>query len=191
MVPDDEIESIAVSNVTPQKAADNLVSAALTYGGSDNVTVIVVDVLDDGIADKTRRHFTHGMIATFIAFIGLFAATIAVFFLFISSEWYLGLNGSTVGVYRGIPTSIAGINMSTLVETTSIEIKDLPDAVQDSLAEGIRVKNESEAQNTVDSYRKQIDSANDKAVQKQEDAQSGGASAGDTASSTTSETGGE
>lgn len=191
MVPDDEIESIAVSNVTPQKAADNLVSAALTYGGSDNVTVIVVDVLDDGIADKTRRHFTHGMIATFIAFIGLFAATIAVFFLFISSEWYLGVNGSTVGVYRGIPTSIAGINMSTLVETTSIEIKDLPDAVQDSLAEGIRVKNESEAQNTVDSYRKQIDSANDKAVQKQEDAQSGGASAGDTASSTTSETGGE
>ena len=191
MVPDDEIESIAVSNVTPQKAADNLVSAALTYGGSDNVTVIVVDVLDDGIADKTRRHFTHGMIATFIAFICLFAATIAVFFLFISSEWYLGVNGSTVGVYRGIPTSIAGINMSTLVETTSIEIKDLPDAVQDSLAEGIRVKNESEAQNTVDSYRKQIDSANDKAVQKQEDAQSGGASAGDTANSTTSETGGE
>lgn len=191
MVPDDEIESIAVSNVTPQKAADNLVSAALTYGGSDNVTVIVVDVLDDGIADKTRRHFTHGMIATFIAFIGLSAATIAVFFLFISSEWYLGVNGSTVGVYRGIPTSIAGINMSTLVETTSIEIKDLPDAVQDSLAEGIRVKNESEAQNTVDSYRKQIDSANDKAVQKQEDAQSGGASAGDTANSTTSETGGE
>lgn len=81
--------------------------------------------------------------------------------------------------------------MSTLVETTSIEIKDLPDAVQDSLAEGIRVKNESEAQNTVDSYRKQIDSANDKAVQKQEDAQSGSASAGDTANSTTSETGGE
>ena len=33
MVPDDEIEAIAVSNVTPQKAADNLVSAALTYGG--------------------------------------------------------------------------------------------------------------------------------------------------------------
>ena len=56
MVPDDEIESIAVSNVTPQKAADNLVSAALTYGGSDNITVIVIDVLDDGIADQTRKH---------------------------------------------------------------------------------------------------------------------------------------
>ena len=178
MVPDDEIEAIAVSNVTPQKAADNLVS------------VIVIDVLDDGIADQTRKHLTRGVIATFVSFLALFAATVAVFFLFVSSEWYLGINGTTVGVYRGIPTTIAGINMSTLVETTSIEIKDLPDAVQDSLAEGIRVKNEDEAHSTVENYRKQIDDANTKAVKKKEDVQSGGTPTTETTTSTTS-SGGE
>lgn len=190
MVPDDEIEAIAVSNVTPQKAADNLVSAALTYGGSDNITVIVIDVLDDGIADQTRKHLTRGVIATFVSFLALFAATVAVFFLFVSSEWYLGINGTTVGVYRGIPTTIAGINMSSLVETTSIEIKDLPDAVQDSLADGIRVKNEDEAHSTVENYRKQIDDANNKAVKKKEDVQSGGTPTTETTTSTTS-SGGE
>lgn len=80
--------------------------------------------------------------------------------------------------------------MSTLVETTSIEIKDLPDAVQDSLAEGIRVKNEDEAHSTVENYRKQIDDANNKAVKKKEDAQSGGTPTTETTTSTTS-SGGE
>ncbi len=67
---------------------NNLVSAALTYGGSDNITVIVIDVIDDGIADQTRRHLTRGVIAAFISFLALFFAATAVFFLFISSEWY-------------------------------------------------------------------------------------------------------
>ena len=43
MVEDSEIEAIAVSSVTPQSAADNLTSAALSAGGHDNITVIVVD----------------------------------------------------------------------------------------------------------------------------------------------------
>ncbi|MBF4809245.1 MAG: protein phosphatase, partial [Lancefieldella parvula] len=81
-------------------------------------------------------------------------------------------------------------NMSSLVETTSIEIKDLPDAVQDSLAEGIRVKNEDEAHSTVENYRKQIDDANTKAVKKKEDVQSGGTPTTETTTSTTS-SGGE
>ena len=43
MIPDSEIEALAVSSATPQQAADNLVSAALTAGGADNVTVQVGD----------------------------------------------------------------------------------------------------------------------------------------------------
>ena len=55
MVPDSEIESLAVSSATPQQAADNLVSAALTAGGADNITVIVVVVLHVGVAAGARK----------------------------------------------------------------------------------------------------------------------------------------
>ncbi len=56
MVPDAEIEAIATQSPTAQLCVDNLVDAALAAGGADNVTVVVVDVVDDGrMRDLTRR----------------------------------------------------------------------------------------------------------------------------------------
>ena len=45
-VDDDEIHEIIASQTKPQDCADSLVAAAVGHGGRDNVTVIVVDVLD-------------------------------------------------------------------------------------------------------------------------------------------------
>lgn len=45
-VDDDEIASLLVANADPQAAAEALVAAANDHGGRDNVTVVVVDVLD-------------------------------------------------------------------------------------------------------------------------------------------------
>jgi len=45
-VPDDEILEIAVAHSDAQRAAQELVDAANAHGGHDNVTVVVVDVLD-------------------------------------------------------------------------------------------------------------------------------------------------
>ena len=42
-VDDAEIKSIMLDSDTPEKAASNLVEAAKNNGGSDNVTVIVVN----------------------------------------------------------------------------------------------------------------------------------------------------
>src|SRR3954462_13870340 len=44
-VHDDEIAAIAIAAPTPQEAADQLVAKANANGGRDNVTVVVVDVL--------------------------------------------------------------------------------------------------------------------------------------------------
>ena len=44
MVPDEDIEKILDSCVTPEECADTLIDAALAGGGHDNVTVIVVDI---------------------------------------------------------------------------------------------------------------------------------------------------
>ena len=55
MIEDAKIESLAVSAVHPQSCADNLVAAALEAGGLDNVTVVVVDIKDDGAPQKSKH----------------------------------------------------------------------------------------------------------------------------------------
>lgn len=172
MISDAEIESLAVSSATPQQAADNLVAAALTAGGSDNVTVVVVDVLNDGLADAARKRllrraaFVSGIIAAFLALSVLFGAAL------VRSEWYLGVNGSTVGLYRGVNGEFLGISLSELVGTSSVELSDLPTSVQDLLAQGIRVENEEAGREVIDSYHTQINAEKDRAAQIAETARS-------------------
>ena len=180
MILDDEIESIAVSNITPQNAADSLVSAALTAGGADNITVIVVDILDDGLVEKNRRRFTRGILTTSISIIALLVVSLIIAVLFIRSEYYIGINGSTVAIYQGVPSKIAGVPLSNLIDTTTIEVKNLPQSVQDKLALGIRVKDETEARETVEDYREQINDADIKAAKRADDAKSEGEPTGET-----------
>lgn len=165
MISDAEIEAIAVSSATPQQAADNLVAAALTAGGADNVTVVVVDVLNDGIADAARRRLFHraailsGIVAALLALSVLFAVAL------VRSEWYLGVNGTTVGLYRGIQGEFLGIPTSELVGTSSVELSDLPTSVQDQLAQGIRVDSEEAGREVISSYHDQINAEKDRAAQ--------------------------
>jgi protein phosphatase len=157
MVEDSEIEAISMSAATPQMAADNLVAAALTAGGHDNVTVVVVDVLDDGSIEQHRqrslRAFLHGALFLLVAF----AIMMSVAALFVRRSWFVGVNGRTVGIYQGIHAELFGHPLYSLVETTSVELKDLPEAVVKSLQDGVVVSSEAEASATVDSYREQID----------------------------------
>lgn len=165
MISDAEIEALAVSSATPQQAADNLVAAALTAGGADNVTVVVVDVLNDGIADAARRRLFHraailgGVVAALLALSVLFAVAL------VRSEWYLGVNGTTVGLYRGIQGEFLGIPTNELVGTSSVELSDLPTSVQDQLAQGIRVDSEEAGREVISSYHDQINAEKDRAAQ--------------------------
>ena len=157
MVEDSEIEAIAVSSTTPQAAADAFVAAALTEGGHDNVSVIVVDVLDDGAVEEHRRYA--GKIAIFTVLIGVITIAVlsVIAALFINNSWYVGIDGETVGIYQGINAEVFGHPLSHIVETTTVKVSDLPETTQKSLVDGLPVASEQEAINTVKSYREQID----------------------------------
>lgn len=172
MVPDSEIESLAVSSATPQQAADNLVAAALTAGGADNVTVVVVDVLDDGLAEEARRRLFRRAASIAGVIAGVLALVLLVALTFICSEWYLGVNGTTVGLYRGINAEFLGIPMSELVSTSAVELTDLPASVRDQLDDGIRVQNEAAGREVIDSYHAQITAEKDRAAETAETARS-------------------
>ena len=174
MIPDSQIEALAVSSATPQQAADNLVAAALTAGGADNVTVVVVDVLNDGSAERSRNHLAKrvGMMSGIL--VGVLAVTFAIVVAFVRGEWYLGTNGDTVGIYRGVNSSFMGISLSSLVETSAVSVSDLPSSVQDQLKQGIRVSNEQAGRETLNAYRAQIDSEKSAAASVADDAKSEG-----------------
>ncbi|MDO4536574.1 MAG: Stp1/IreP family PP2C-type Ser/Thr phosphatase [Coriobacteriales bacterium] len=165
MVSDKDIEELAVSSVTPQAAADTLVSAALTAGGHDNVTVVVVDVEEDGIASIRRRQRIHGIQAWFVVVALAILAMVGVVWGLVRNSWYVGNNGGTVGIYRGISDEFLGIPLGQLVETSSVQVIDLPEAVQHQLDDGISVTNEEDARHTVERYRDQIDSDKTHAAQ--------------------------
>lgn len=157
MIPDNDIEDIAVQSATPQMCTDNLVDAALAAGGGDNVTVIVIDVVDDGrmadLARRRRRNFLVGA-GTILAVVLLAVVGMAHS---VAGSVYLGCDGDTVAVYRGSPASIFGIELSTLEESTSIELADLPEDTQHRLEEGIPQASLDEARDTLSAYRSQID----------------------------------
>ena len=191
MIGDGQIESLAVSSATPQQAADNLVAAALTAGGADNVTVVVIDVLDDGVAEAARKKLLRraGSISAII--LGVLAAVVLIAMAFVRSEWYLGANGSTVGLYRGINGNFLGVSMSELVGTSAVELSDLPVAVQDQLENGIRVDSEEAGRAVIDSYHEQINAEKDRAAEIAETARSEteGADGGATQETTTTDGG--
>ena len=157
MVEDSEIEDIAVSCVDPQTAADNLVSAALAGGGHDNVTVVVVDVLDDGSSEARRTYRRRWMFGGLLAIVVLLALVTGAMALYVRSSWYLGNNNGTVGIYSGVNQSVFGMHLGHLVDTSSVQVSDLPAAIQQSLKKGVVVDSEQAALDTVESYRDQID----------------------------------
>ena len=174
MIPDSEIEAVAVSSATAQQAADNLVASALTAGGLDNVTVVVADVLDDGSAELGRKKLMRrvGIVCGALAAVAVIAVLAVV--VFIRSEWYLGDNNGTVGIYQGVNASFLGIEMSSLVEESAVAVSDLPSSVQDQLASGIRVQNEETGRETLNAYRTQIDAEKSAAASVAAEAQSEG-----------------
>ena len=174
MISDAELESVAVSSATPQQAADNLVAAALTAGGADNVTVVVVDVLNDGIADAARRRLLHRAAILGGTVVAVVALSVLLALALVRSEWYLGANGDTVGLYRGISGEFLGIPTYELVGTSSVELSDLPTSVQDQLAQGIRVESEEAGRAVIDSYHDQINAEKDRAAEIAENASSEG-----------------
>lgn len=52
MLADEEIESILLSRTDPRDAADDLVAAAVSAGGEDNATAVVVDVVGLAVNDS-------------------------------------------------------------------------------------------------------------------------------------------
>lgn len=157
MIPDSDIENIAAQSSTAQICVDNLVDAALAAGGHDNVTVVVVDLVDDGVMREAkrvrRRNVTIGVVLGLIIVLGA-----AIWgYTGITGSYYLGTHQGNVAVWRGIPGKPLGLKLHWLESETSIKLSDLPEDTQNRLKAGIPQTSVDDAQDTISKYRHQID----------------------------------
>ena len=172
MVPDAKIELLSVSSATPIDCTDQLVAAALEAGGHDNVSVIVVDVVSDGREEARRLARRRAVLGWLAVLLGLTVVLSIALGFFIRSSWYIGVGGGRVGIYQGIHSSVFGIPLSSLEESTQVSIADLPESTQHQLSAGIPVASKDDALTAVQAYQTQIEEARAKAQKAADDAQS-------------------
>lgn len=165
MIPDGEIENIATQSSTAQICTDNLVDAALAAGGSDNCTVVVVDVVDDGKLREISKRRRRNVIAVISAVVALLALIGVIALASIANSVYLGVKDDAVAIYKGVPNKVMDFELHWLEDETSVMLSDLPEDTQNRLREGIPQKSVEAAAKTVSKYREQIDEDQSKQIQ--------------------------
>lgn len=164
MVPDSDIENIATQSSTAQICVDNLVDAALAAGGHDNVTVIVVDLVDDGRVRAAKKRHRRNAIIGIVAAVVLAAVAAIWAYTSVTGSVYLGAHKGCVAIYRGLPGKTLGFDLHWLEDETTVKLSDLPEDTQNRLKQGIQQGSVDDAQDTVSKYRHQIDEEQTKQV---------------------------
>lgn len=172
MISDSTIEALAVSSATPLACTDALVAAALGEGGHDNVTVITIDVMNDG-TEEIRRRARRRAIVTWASILAAILAVAAITFgLIVTNSWYVSVYAGKVAIYQGVRGSAFGISLSHLEQETNVNLTDLPEATQHQLATGITMDSKQAALDTVSAYESQIATEKAQANATASDAQS-------------------
>ncbi|MGH2546502.1 MAG: Stp1/IreP family PP2C-type Ser/Thr phosphatase, partial [Actinomycetota bacterium] len=182
MVDEATIQRILEEYADPQAAAEALVDAANEAGGQDNITAVVVDVADAepdphaqatptetvsaeprrterfAVGERCRRWPWKALAWTVAVLVliggGLFAAKR----LFVDRQWFVGVSGANVALYRGIPAEPLGLDLSTLVEETAIPADQTTQLAEyRDLEEGITAESEEEARSIIAQIQADVD----------------------------------
>jgi protein phosphatase len=181
MIDEEQIVRILIDKAGPQAAADALVEAANRAGGQDNVTAIVIDVVDGagpsrkGTADAASRASTAATpkrpagsarmesdspsrrvpLWVGVVLIVVVGGLWIVKALWVDHQFYVGEANGHVAIYQGIPAEPLGFELSSPVE----EFADLPaDQIERfpeyrTLADGITAGSEEDARTIVEQMR--------------------------------------
>lgn len=80
----------------------------------------------------------------------LLAAGATGFYRWTQTQFYVGVDGEVVAIYRGIPQSIGPLTLSDVVERTELAVGDLPGFVRDRVEQTIHTASLADARTRVD-----------------------------------------
>jgi PPM family protein phosphatase len=158
MVRDREIESIARNEPDPQRATELLVNAANAAGGHDNITVVIVEVLDvdapaaadvppidtDGEAEaepaeetaaappvrRARLRTFGGALLVLLPVLLIVGIAFGVLGWYARKSYFVGTQNSEVVIFKGVPGGVLGWD-PTVEQRTGIKVADLPQLTQE------------------------------------------------------------
>lgn len=165
MVENSRIQSQLARIRDPQRCASALVNDAISAGGLDNVTVVVVDIVGDAVAARKRIARRSRLWWTFIILLltAVIAGGCAGAYYYFSNSAYIGEQNGKVAVYTGTPGAIFGIETSQLSYVTDVSMSDLQPGVQEHIKQNIQVDNLNEAANLVSEYESEAKAAQEAA----------------------------
>ncbi|MCA1727295.1 MAG: BofC C-terminal domain-containing protein [Actinobacteria bacterium] len=71
--------------------------------------------------------------------------------VYIDRQWFVGVADGRVAVFRGLPSDVLGLDLSTLVRTTDLQASEAEEITEwAGLEEGIAVGDEDEANQVVE-----------------------------------------
>jgi protein phosphatase len=180
MLPDARIAQVLGEEDEPRAAAERLVAEANQAGGIDNITVVLVDLVEGehdevdppartsvGWADhpaaspspaRARRAPAGRVLARagvpIAVSLGVLVIGLVGLRLYLDSQWYVGVADGHVAVYRGIPAEVAGFRLHRVVTETEIPAERAQAlALYRELDAGITAADRAEAEAIVDQIR--------------------------------------
>lgn len=154
MMPNDIIARILGEAPTPSQAAEQLVLAANEAGGYDNITVVVVDIIEDFVPAaqaKASRRWWLAILVWLAAAAVIVGAIVGGVYWYSMSKAYLCVEtDSTVSVYRGVNGDVAGFTLSEKVRDTNVRLEDLSVTDRARLCEGADYGSVEEAERALD-----------------------------------------
>lgn len=141
----------------PQECANKLIEQANSYGGNDNITVIVADI-NGFVAKKKKkvRKSRRNAVIVAASALGIIVAAAIGGFVIIDNSAYLCEEEGYISIYKGIPGSFAGVEMSHKEYGSDVWVKDLRESTQEHFKDGvIKVENLDAAWRVLDNYKQE------------------------------------
>jgi serine/threonine protein phosphatase PrpC len=100
-----------------------------------------------------RKLLIAGLILAVVVVAGLVGAR-----YLLSNSWFVGVNDDgRVTIFSGIPDEIAGISLASEEEVAELRVNDLPDFLQGSVTEGIKVNSITDARRRIRSLERHVE----------------------------------
>ncbi|GIG34819.1 Stp1/IreP family PP2C-type Ser/Thr phosphatase [Cellulomonas pakistanensis] len=153
------VGSAAVSRNRPTSAQDGPAARAaeLSRQSTPGAGVPVVDGVDDDEEEDEdprerrarRRRRVRRVVLSLLA-VAVVVAGAFGFYRWTQTQYYVGTDGDTVAIYRGIPQSVGPLSLSEVVETTEVAVDDLPAFVRDRVEQTIHTASLADARERVE-----------------------------------------